>query len=110
MFRILLVEDDKFSASGLIDLLKNEGYKVDHALNGKTAIELLKENSYHLIITDIMMPELDGIRFLHRIRSIDIETPVIVITAYDTTENIMTVYELGAIEILEKPFDIDTFL
>jgi len=47
---------------------------------------------------------------LHRIRSVGIDTPVIIISAYDTTENIMAVYELGAIEILEKPFDIDLFL
>jgi DNA-binding response OmpR family regulator len=110
MIKILLVEDDKFSAGGLIDLLSSEGYSVDHVLNGKTAFELLKENQYNLIITDIMMPELDGINFLHRIRSVGIDTPVIVISAYDTTENIMAVYELGAIEILEKPFDIDLFL
>ncbi|MGB9731411.1 MULTISPECIES: response regulator transcription factor [Calditerrivibrio] len=110
MSKILLVEDDKYSAGGIIDLFTSEGYEVDHALNGKSAFELLKDNQYNLIITDIMMPELDGIKFLHRIRSIGIDTPVIVITAYDTTENIMAVYDLGAVEILGKPFDIDDFL
>ncbi|MCA1926827.1 MAG: response regulator [Calditerrivibrio sp.] len=110
MFKILLVEDDKFATRGIINLLESEGYFVEHAVNGKVAFEMLKENAYHLVITDIMMPELDGIKFLHRIRAIDINLPVIVVTAYDTTENMMAVYELGAIEILEKPFDIDVFL
>lgn len=110
MVKILLVEDDKFSAGGLIELFNSEGYHVDHVMNGKTAFELLKDNQYNLIITDIMMPELDGLNFLHRIRAIGIDTPVIVVTAYDTTENVMTAYDLGAVEILEKPFDIDNFL
>jgi len=110
MSKILLVEDDKFSAEGLVDLLKSEGYEVEHAVNGKIAFDRLKEESFDLIITDIMMPELDGIKFLHRIRAVDLEVPVIVITAYDTTDHMMAVYELGAVEILEKPFDIDLFL
>lgn len=110
MGKILLIEDDKFSANGIIELLTNEGFFVDHAVNGKVAFELLKEFSYDLIITDIMMPELDGIKFLHRIRSINIDVPVIVVTAYDTTENMIAVYELGAVEILEKPFELDNFL
>ncbi|TYB32882.1 MAG: response regulator [Flexistipes sinusarabici] len=110
MPNILIIEDDKITAEGISSILDNEGYQVDIAQNGKIAFDRLKDKSYNIIITDLMMPEMDGIQFINRLRMADNETPVIVVTAYGNIENMLAAFELGAVEIMEKPFDIEEFI
>ncbi|MEC9491379.1 response regulator transcription factor [Flexistipes sp.] len=107
---ILIIEDDKITAEGISSILGNEGHEVDIAQNGKIAFDRLKNKSYNIIITDLMMPEMDGMQFINRLRMTDNETPVIVVTAYGNIENMLAAFELGAVEIMEKPFDIDELI
>lgn len=110
MPNILIIEDDKITAEGISSILLNEGHQVDIATNGKIAFDSLADKSYNIIITDLMMPEMDGLQFINRLRMTENETPVIVVTAYGNIENMLTAYELGAVEILEKPFDIEELI
>jgi DNA-binding response OmpR family regulator len=107
---ILIVEDDKVTAEGIKSIFLAEGFGVDIAENGKIAFNWLSNKNYSIIISDLMMPEMDGLQFLNRLRSSGNEIPVIIVTAYGNIENMLTVFEMGAVEILEKPFDIDELI
>lgn len=107
---ILVVDDDKVAGEGIRYLLGKEGYSVDLAENGEIAFEKLTHRCYNLVVTDLMMPMMDGLRLLSRIRSIEADCPVVVITAYANIENLVSVYELGGVDILEKPFDMQQLL
>lgn len=108
--KILIVEDDSFTSEGLKSVLEETGYAVDIAENGLIAVDKLKCNEYHLIITDLMMPVMDGMQLLNRVKDICINIPVIIITAYDNIENMLTAYQFGVVEILDKPFDISELI
>ena len=107
---ILVVDDDKAAGEGLSCLLSKEGYSVDLAENGEIAFEKLTHRCYNLVVTDLMMPMMDGLRLLSRIKSTGNDCPVIVITAYANIENLISVYELGGVDVLEKPFEVQQLL
>ncbi|KAA0257682.1 response regulator [Deferribacter autotrophicus] len=109
-YKILLVEDDFNTLQGLKTFLENEGFCVDIADNGKDAYTLLQDGEYSIVITDINMPFMDGLNFLSKIRNLDEEIPVVVITAYSNIENMVVAFDLGAVEFIEKPFDPDVLL
>lgn len=108
--KILIVEDDEFTSEGLKSVLEDSNYDVDLASNGLIAVDKIKSSEYHLIITDLMMPVMDGIQLLNRLKDICNSIPVIIITAYDNIENMLTAYQFGVVEILDKPFDISELL
>ncbi len=83
----LLVVDDERSMRELLELvLKREGYVVHTAENGTRALELIRQNVYDLIISDVKMPDISGIELLARVREISPETMVIMITAFATVD------------------------
>ncbi|MCB4204765.1 response regulator [Deferribacterales bacterium Es71-Z0220] len=106
ILKILVIEDDHFSREGLTKILSSEGYEVSVAENGEEGFEKAISEHYDLIITDLMMPFMDGMKLLSRLKSMECDTPVIVITAYSSIDNMLSVYQLGGIEVLEKPFEI----
>jgi DNA-binding response OmpR family regulator len=106
ILKILVIDDDQFSREGLKKILESEGFLVDIAKDGEEGFELADKYHYNLIITDLMMPIMNGMKFLSRLKSIGNDVPVIVITAYASIDNILSVYELGGIEVMEKPFEI----
>jgi CheY-like chemotaxis protein len=108
--RILIVEDDIFTIESLKTMLEEIGFEVDIAKNGLIAIEKLESNDYNLIITDIMMPVMDGMQLLNRMKDMCEDTPVIVLTAYDNIENTLTAYQFGVVEVLNKPFDVSELI
>lgn len=91
MTKILVVEDEQYQRELYVLELKDEGYDVDQAANGKDAVEMVKNNKYDLVILDIRMPEMDGIEALGKILSRDKKIPIIIYTAYSNYKsNFMT--------------------
>jgi len=108
--RILLVEDDKgivrFVKKGLLE----NSFSVDVATNGEEGIDSALHMQYDLIVLDILLPKLDGREVLKKIRSMDIRTPVIFLTAKDSESDIVHGLNLGADDYLTKPFSFNELL
>ena len=107
MNRILIVDDDKSIRSLLSIMLKREGYDVSSAGKGEEAIDLIRKETFDLVITDIRMPRFDGQHILKEVRSVDSEVPVIMITAYASTESVLDAMREGAYDYISKPFKTD---
>ncbi len=109
--KILAVEDNKDILSNLYDYLTLKGYIVDCADNGLTALYLISSQSYDLIILDIMLPGVDGLRICQTLRKdARLDTPVIMLTAKDQIEDKLLGFQSGADDYLVKPFDLSELL
>lgn len=104
MKKALVVDDTKNIRALLTTCLELNGYSVVTANNGIEALELFQSGSYDLAFLDIKMPELSGTEVLRRIRSMYINTPVIIMTAFATVKNAVECTKLGAVAYLQKPF------
>ena len=102
--KILVVDDEPVVVKSCERILKPEGYAVDSAANGKEAIKKLGLDSYDLVISDIKMPDMDGIELLKWIRDSRIETEVVLITGYPSQESIKEALSLRIFDYLPKPF------
>jgi DNA-binding response OmpR family regulator len=102
--RLLLVEDEKELSKAVRAMLEMSGYQVDQAYDGIEALALLKINFYDGIISDIMMPKMDGITLLKKIRENDNEIPVLLLTAKGEIEDTIEGLDAGANDYLSKPF------
>ena len=105
--KILIVDDDRLVLSALKRMLEKKGYQVRTFEDPKTALEYLKTGHAHLIITDLQMPGMDGIRFLHQAKQIRKSVPVIFSTAFATTDTAVTAMQLGAFDFIKKPLEPD---
>lgn len=105
--RILVLEDEKKVASFIKKGLEEELYKVDTAFNGKEGLELTYGNEYDLIISDIMMPFMNGIEYVREIRKNGITTPVLLLTVKDSTKSKIEGLDSGADDYLTKPFSFE---
>ncbi len=105
--KILVIDDEKRMCDSIKVLLSNIGYEVDIALNGRTGIEKLQSTSYDLVITDLMMPELDGFAVMKYIKESCPNTLVIVITGYASVESAVRAIRSGAYDYILKPFDFE---
>ncbi|MCA9803381.1 MAG: response regulator transcription factor [Cyanobacteria bacterium HKST-UBA02] len=103
--RILLVEDDEYLKSALALALKHKGYKVDLVGNGLEAMAAVSMVPYDLMLLDLGLPDMDGLKTLESLRSGGNEIPVIIITARDTVPEKILGLNLGANDYLVKPFD-----
>ncbi len=101
--RILLVEDDQLLADGLSRALRQSGYVLDHAPDGKTAVQLIDASSYDLTILDLGLPDLDGSALLQRLRQHKQHMPVLVVSARQAIEERVRLLDLGADDYLVKP-------
>lgn len=108
--KILVVDDEDIIRESLSFILKKEKYVVDEAANGKIAFEMLKDNSYDLVITDLEMPEMKGIELLNEIRKMNMQTNTIVITAYGSMETAIAALRSGASDYILKPIEFDELL
>ena len=104
---ILVVDDEQIMQDVLCDLLGGEGYSVDTAGSGEQAIEMFAANEYDLVILDVMLPGENGIKTLDRVKRLNPDQPVIVITAYASVENAIEAMKKGADEYITKPFKND---
>jgi len=108
--RILVVDDEASARSGLSKLLAQEGYVVDTAADGLLALESIAENAPALIITDLKMPNLDGMGLLSKLREQDLAVPTIVTTAFGEVSVAVQAMRAGAEDYLTKPIDFDALL
>lgn len=108
--RILIVEDEEKLARYLKKGLEESSYVVDLALNGMDGLYLATHEAYDLIILDIMLPEHDGVTILKDVRSAEIHTPVIFLTAKDSTEDKVAGLDIGADDYIVKPFSFHELL
>src|SRR6195256_95129 len=102
--RILVVEDEKRIADFLTRGLQGAGYAVDAAPNGATALEIIHATDYDLVILDIMLPDLDGLTILEKIRNRKVGPPVLILSARGAVDDRVKGLELGADDYLTKPF------
>ena len=105
--RILLVDDEENARLALSRLLSREGYTVDTVANGFEALNHLREHNVNLIVSDINMPEMDGITFLREVNKSFPGSKVIMITAYGGVETYIEAMNLGAFEYINKPVKIE---
>ena len=105
--RIFIIEDDEEMRSLLREFLNDEGYETDSADNGLEAYRRLVKEIFDLIITDIRMPGLTGLDILPRMRKLQPEAPIIVITAFGSEEVCHKAFERGATAYLEKPIHLE---
>lgn len=108
--RILVVDDEQLIRENLSYVLQKEGYQVDEAENGKAAYEKLVENPFDVVITDIEMPVMKGTELLEKIRKIDLQTSVIVITAFGSLDTAITALRNGASDYILKPVEFDELI
>lgn len=106
--KILIVDDEILVRDFLAETLRRKGLDVQTAENGQKAFNLLKENSFDLVITDMKMPDFTGIDVLKKVKELSPSTVVIVITAFGSIENAVEAMKLGAFNYLIKPFTPDT--
>jgi len=103
--RILVVDDEKLLVKGITFNLENDGYQVDGAYDGQQALELFSQNTYDLIILDLMLPVYDGLSVCRKIRETS-DVPVIMLTAKGEGSDKLLGFEYGADDYMTKPFDI----
>jgi DNA-binding NtrC family response regulator len=107
MNRILIVDDEPNVVNFLSILLQREGYEVVTATSGKEALEKLKENRVDVVLADLKMPEMDGLELLSRIKQMDNQIAVIIMTAYASIETAIEAMRRGAFDYVIKPFKVD---
>lgn len=105
--RILVVDDEFLIRWSLQEDLGKEGYDVLTAEDGRESIEIMEKETPDLVLLDIHLPEIDGIKVLERMKEIDREVPVIMITAYGMVESAVAAMRLGAYDYINKPFNLD---
>ena len=107
--QILIVDDDPAICEYMRTLLEKDGFAVK-TLSDPTLVEPeIRQNSYHVIILDLMMPKLDGIEVLKRIRAIDTDIAVVIFTAHPNLDSAVASMKLDAIDYIKKPFNVDEF-
>ena len=110
MPRILVVEDDKDLNRLISSCLRGEGHDVTAAFDGEQALEHLGESKFDLLLTDIMMPKVDGFDLAEKTKILDKNLPIVFMTAKDDKPSQLLGYRLGIDDYIVKPFDIDVLI
>ncbi len=102
--RVLLVEDDPKIASFILKGLKESGYAVDHAVNGEDGLHMALSEPYDAAIVDIMLPKLDGLSLIEKLRQSEVHAPVLILSAKQSVDDRVKGLEAGGDDYLTKPF------
>lgn len=105
--KILVVDDEENARIALRAILQNEGYQVDSVANGFEALEFLRMHKVNVVISDLKMPEMNGLSFLRELNRRYPSTRVIMVTAYGGGESYLEAIQLGAFEYIHKPVKVD---
>jgi diguanylate cyclase (GGDEF)-like protein len=105
--RLLIVDDEEIMREFLNEVLKDEGYAIDLAASGKEALKRMNDSEYDIVLTDIVMPELDGLGVVAATKDLPYNPSVIVMTGYASMETAVESMKLGAADYITKPFNID---
>jgi two-component system response regulator QseB len=108
--RLLLAEDEHELATLLVELLTSEGYVVEHASDGHTALHLGLTRDYDVLVLDRGLPALEGVDLMRRLRGKGVSAPVLLLTAYDSVADRVEGLDAGAQDYLGKPFDVEELL
>ena len=108
--RILIVEDDSRISDFLQRALKSEGYSTVCTGDGKSALDLIDNADFDIILLDLMLPGLSGLEVCQALRMRRVEIPIVMLTALDTAEDIVRGLRMGADDYVTKPFDLDELL
>ena len=107
MTKILIVDDEKIALKNLEHILKNEGYEISTTQSGQTALKLLEEQFFDVVLTDLRMEKVDGMQILKRGKEAHPDCEVIIITGCATLESAVEAMKLGAFHYITKPFKLD---
>ncbi len=110
MVRVLLAEDDEIMRISVYDRLRKFGWQVDEVENGLDGAAMLNKNEYHLVISDIRMPGMDGMGLLTKVKELSPDTDVIIMTAYGSVDDALNCLRAGASDYILKPFDLDDLI
>ena len=105
--KILIVDDDEQILEMLGEFLEEEGFIIDLSSGGQDALKKLEDGKYHLVISDVRMPDIDGFEVLQQVKEKYIKTKVILMTGYTEEYDISDALILGADDYITKPFDVD---
>ena len=108
--RVLIVEDDNVQRDVIGEILRAADYAAAEAPSAEDALEVLREESYDLVLTDLRMPGMDGLELLREVKRVRPEADVVMMTAHATVKTAVVAMQEGAIDYLEKPFDKDELL
>jgi two-component system, OmpR family, response regulator len=107
--KILIVDDERAILDYMQTLLERDGYQVKTLSDPLQVEEEVRHGGYHLIVLDLMMPRLDGIEVLKRIRKVDSDIAVVIFTGYPNLESAVASMKLDAVDYIKKPFNVDEF-
>jgi len=107
MFKILVVEDDRELNKSVCSFLNHSGYEATGCLNAAEAYDAMYENIFDLIVSDIMMPEVDGFEFARNVRALNQEIPILFMTARDDIASKQLGFRIGVDDYMVKPIDLD---
>src|ERR687893_2395269 len=107
MSKLLIVDDEQGMRQLLSIVFGREGHSVRVAENGRRALELLRQEPADLIVSDVKMPDMNGIELLRRVREFLPDVSVVMMTAFATVETAREAFKLGADDFIQKPFDVD---
>ncbi len=102
--RILVIDDEEVIHRSLERLLGKQGHEVVSVLTAREGLEQLQGKGFDMVITDLMMPEMNGLELLEKLQQLEIDLPVLMITGYPTIKTAMQAMRLGAVDYLAKPF------
>jgi DNA-binding NtrC family response regulator len=108
--RALVVDDERSSRLNIRDLLSMERFQVEEAADGITALEFIKKQQFDVVLLDIRMPKMNGLTTLKHIRKIEPNLPVIMFTAFGTSDKAIEAMKMGAFDYIAKPFDVEELL
>ena len=110
MFRVLVIEDEQRVAELLKSGLEEHGYSADVAFDGLTGLRLFFQNEYDIIVSDIILPKMDGMEVCREIRNVNKRIPILMLTALGSTDEKLEGFNAGADDYLTKPFDFRELL
>jgi two-component system, response regulator FlrC len=109
-YTVLIVEDDDDLREALTETLSMSGYIPVIAVNGEDALEILQEKSIDMVVSDVQMAKMDGVKLLKRIKTLQADLPVILMTAFGTIQQAVDVMQTGAVDYLVKPFQPEVLI
>ncbi len=104
--RLLIAEDEPILRITIADALRKEGWEVDVAEDGVKALAMFEQNLHELVLSDLLMPHMDGLELLRRVKALRPDTTVVIITAHGTIETAVEAMQLGATDFITKPFSM----
>jgi DNA-binding NtrC family response regulator len=107
--KILIIDDDREICEYMELLLEQEGYEVRAETDPREGLERLREEEFHVVVLDIMMPEISGMDALEKIRKFDSDIAIIIFTGYPSIDTARTSMQYDVSDYIKKPFDVDEF-